>query len=252
MILRSVDKRYSIWGTYRGILDKYWMEIRRALASYTRDRLQFVTTERPLSKPPRRENRRRSAPVPPMQHRCTRPVATPRPPAPHAPPPLLPIDNIVLCDYDGLDPAGRWCDCPEPLCPHAAYLTTLYPSVADARQHAHMRAERYARLNLPAHRQLAIKNHRLWVRRLRSSELRGRDYRDGSCRIPNALDQLRDGRGREPAWLEIKRQRVVEGADAALLPSACSSCGELFLYASALELVELGEVEEELRYPFWG
>jgi hypothetical protein len=164
--------------------------------------------------------------------------------------PRLPVDGIVLCDYDGLDPAGRWCDCPEPLCPHAAYLTPLYRSIAEARRHARARAERYARLNLPAHYDLVLEKHRLSARRLYASELRGHDYRDGSCRIPDALGQLRYGHGREPAWLEIKRQRVVEGANAALLPSTSSPGGELFLYASALELVQLGEVEDEFSFPF--
>lgn len=166
--------------------------------------------------------------------------------------PLLPIDGFVLCDYDGLDPAGRWCDCPEPLCPHAAYLTALYPTVADARRHARARAERYAHVNLPAHQETVLAKHRLWVRRLRSMEVRGHDYRDGSCRIPDALEQLREGAGTEPAWLEIKRQRANQGADGALLPSARTPNGELFLYASSLEWVELGEIEEELRYPFDG
>jgi hypothetical protein len=231
------------------------MEISMTLACYMRAKLRFVTSEQPLPEPPppdKRSDRQRPEPAPRPLDKSPRLVAASEAATPRLRPPLLPVDNIVLCDYPGLDPAGRWCDCPEPLCPHAAYLTTLYPSLAEARRHARARAERYARLNLPDHLQLVLSNHRLLARRLCSRRLRGRDYRDGSCRIPNAVAQLRDGRGREPAWLEIKRQRVVEGADAVLLPSDQSPCGELFLYASALELVELGEVEEELEFPFGG
>jgi hypothetical protein len=236
-----------------GGLDGYIMEFTVILVCHMRAKIRFVTSEQLLPEPPspdKPSDRRRLESALRTLASSPRLVAASEAATPRLRLPLLPVDNIVLCDYPGLDPAGRWCECAEPLCPHAAYLTTLYPSLAEARRQARARAELYARLNLPGHLRLVLSNHRLVARRLRSRKLRGRDYRDGSCRIPNAVAQLRDGHGREPAWLEIKRQRVVEGADAALLPSDQSPCGELFLYASALEMVELGEVEEEFEFPF--
>jgi hypothetical protein len=164
--------------------------------------------------------------------------------------PRLLIDGAVLCDYDGLDRAGRWCDCPRPSCPHAAYLVDLFPSVDAARSAARERAERFAQENIPSHRADLLRTHRLYVRRLNGDQARGHDYRRTGCGIPNATDELRSGNGDEPAWKEIKRQRRDEGADGALLRSAKTPNGLLFLYASALELLDLSEVIDEIVYPF--
>ena len=131
--------------------------------------------------------------------------------------PRLPVDAAVLCDYNGLDPAGLWCDCNRPLCPHAAYLVELFPTVAAARQHARQRAERFAEEAISSRREKVLRSHRLYVRWLESTEARGQDYRNGGCGIADAIEQLREGRGQEPAWREIKRQQIEEGADGALL-----------------------------------
>lgn len=163
---------------------------------------------------------------------------------------LLPINGAVLCDYDGLDPAGRWCDCNRPDCPHAAFLVDLYPTVEAARRDARPRAELFADLNVRSHRERLMRSYHLYVRRLSSTEVRGHDYRGAGCRIANAAEQLRDGRGIEPAWLEIKRQRLQEGADGALLDSSRTPGGLLFVYASALDRLRLSDVIEELTYPF--
>lgn len=164
--------------------------------------------------------------------------------------PLLPIDAAVLCDYDGLDPAGLWCDCSRPLCPHAAYLVELFPTVATARRHARWRAERFAEEAISSRREKVLRSHRLYVRWLSSTEARGHDYRTGGCGIADAIEQLRQGRGHEPAWREIKRQQIEEGADGALLSSTRTQKGMLFIYANALGRLDLSDTIEELTYPF--
>ncbi len=164
--------------------------------------------------------------------------------------PCLPIDAAVLCDYDGLDPAGLWCDCNRPLCPHAAYLVELFPTVAAARDHARRRAERFAEEAISSRREKVLRSHRIYIRWLSSTKARGHDYRASGCGIADAIEQLRQGRGHEPAWREIKRQQVEEGADGALLNSDRTQEGLLFIYANALERLELSDVMEELTYPF--
>ena len=165
-------------------------------------------------------------------------------------PPALPVNAAVLCDFDDLDRAGRWCECSDPACPHAAYLTDLFPSVAAAREGARARAERFAERFLPAHRQAALEEHRLYVRWIKSATIFGYDYRNRACGIADAATQLRAGAGKEPAWCEIKRQRREEGADGALLGSPHTSDGSLFFYASALERVHVSDVLVDLTYPF--
>lgn len=170
----------------------------------------------------------------------------------------LAAQGFVICDaglidrnLPELDRAGDWMKCVRgERCPGRAYLTPVYTSIEYALEAVPARAERFANLVLPGQHRTITRGEplRLEVCSLRVEDFLGRDYTTAPCELPDALRDLRFGRGGEPAWLEMHRQRETERIQGALLPGGFGALGNLFLFLSAGRCIRELQVVEEILW----
>ena len=151
-------------------------------------------------------------------------------------PPLtqLSVEGYAISDYNDLERAGSWLECLVQGCRNRAYLTALHPTKADAIGAVALRGLALSQAVLPSRPAELTRRRplRFNIWHVQAINILGRDYRDSGCHIPNASLQLREGRGTEPAWVEIQRQRDDEDVEGALLPGL-TSVGDMFLFVSA-------------------
>jgi hypothetical protein len=173
---------------------------------------------------------------------------------PIARPPVCPfsVAGYTLSDFADPDRAGDWVSCLRPKCHNAAYLAIVYSSEQEAMQAIPGRAAELAHAVLPLRPDplgllLAHGPLEFYVHRIRAVDVLGRDYRSGGCTIPNAAQELRIGRGDEPAWREIRRQRDSDDVEGALLPGP-SPQGQLFLFRSAIHRIEDHEILRRIAW----
>lgn len=156
----------------------------------------------------------------------------------------LEVDAYALLDHADPDPAAPWIDCSDPD-PADGYLVVLYESRRLAEAAIPARARKAANAIFPANPEMAEKAiadivRETSVRRVRSSSLRGRDYRSCACQtLPHVLPEIQTGDRESDTWNEIVRQREVEHVNAAILPGP-TAAGTLFVFVEAAAALEIG------------
>jgi hypothetical protein len=159
------------------------------------------------------------------------------------------VDGFAISDYRGLDRAGWWLDC-APGCLNAAYMTPIFSTLADACASIADRGSALARSVYSRHpRGLSdLGGVTFFVYRVQSEAFYGPDYRVEMCELKDAAEQLRRGRGNEPAWREAVRLRRLCKVDGALLPGATEQ-GTLFLFLSAAARLGRPTLTQTVHWP---
>lgn len=153
--------------------------------------------------------------------------------------------GFAISDYEDFDRVGKWEHC-HPSCHEAAYLINLHADLASALaaipERGHALARRICSRRPGELTRLGTLSFSIY--RVSVVGLVGYDYRPVGCQMPGWHDQLHSGRGDEPAWRELRRQREREEVEGALLPGA-TAVGDLFMFAQAAptRMVECDLVE---------